>query len=139
MASKDKIKDPNLKQPRYVASTRVAKAKSTRGGEYLVKETSEDYVGLYIKTYNSKYFAGKTIEEGGKELVPVNETFPLGGVFATVPIVLGLLKGFFTPKPTKGDKNRGTTKRYFTQDKNNNKIVETDKDTFQGSSKSITK
>jgi hypothetical protein len=38
MASKDKIKDPNLKQPRYVASTRVAKAKSTRGGEYLVKE-----------------------------------------------------------------------------------------------------
>jgi hypothetical protein len=131
------LKDTKLKQPRYMPSTRIAKPRSTRGGEFLVKETSEDYIGYYIKTYKKEYFAGKTIEEGGKELILVNETFPKDGVFATVPLILGLLKGFFTPKPTKGDKNRGNTKRYFVQDKNNNKIVETDKDTFQEAVKTL--
>jgi hypothetical protein len=123
-------KDTNLQQPRYIPETRYQKPKSTRGGEFTVKKTGEDYIGKYIETFDKKYYAGSTPEENGVELEKVNEEFPIGLAFAALPVLLGLLKGFFKPKLKKGDKEKGFTKRFFVQDKKNNKIQETDQETY---------
>ena len=61
-------KDYKLKQPRYIPETRYNKPKSTRGGEYTVKKTGEDYVGKYIETFDKKYFAG-TKPEGKRSRI----------------------------------------------------------------------
>lgn len=123
-------KDDKLKQPRYIPETRYNKPKSTRGGEYTVKKTGEDYVGKYIETFDKKYFAGTKPEENGVELQKVNEEFPIGLAFIAAPVVAGLLSGFFKAKLRKGDREKGFTKRYFVQEKKTSKIQETDQDTF---------
>jgi hypothetical protein len=128
--SKYKLIMANSKQPRYIPGTRYEKPKSTRGGEFTVKKTGEDYIGKYIKTFDKKYYAGSTPEENGDELEKVNEEFPIGLAFAALPVLLGLLKGFFKPKLKKGDKEKGFTKRYFAQDRKNSKIQEIDQETY---------
>jgi hypothetical protein len=117
-------------QPRYIPETRYEKPKSTRGGEFNIKKTGEDYIGQYIETFDKKYYAGTKPESNGDELEKVNEEFPIGLAFAALPILLGLLRGFFKPKLKKGDKEKGFTKRFFVQDKKNNKIQETDQETY---------
>ena len=117
-------------QPRYIPETRYQKPKSTRGGEFNIKKTGEDYIGKYIETFDKKYYAGSTPEQNGDELQKVNEEFPIGLAFAALPVLLGLLRGFFKPKLKKGDKEKGFTKRFFVQDKKNNKIQETDQETY---------
>ncbi len=124
------VKDTQQTQPRYIPETRYQKPKSTRGGEFNIKKTGEDYVGKYIETFDKKYYAGSTPEEGGVELQKVNEEFPIGLAFAALPVLAGLLKGFFKPKLKKGDKEKGSTKRFFAQDKKNNKIQEIDQETY---------
>lgn len=123
-------KDDKLKQPRYIPETRYNKPKSTRGGEYTVKKTGEDYIGKYIETFDKKYFAGTKPEENGVELEKVNEEFPIGLAFIAAPVIAGLLAGFFKAKLKKGDREKGFTKRFFVQDKKTNKIQETDQETF---------
>ena len=124
------VKDKEQTQPRYIPETRYQKPKSTGGGEFNIKKTGEDYKGKYIETFDKKYYAGSTPEENGDELEKVNEEFPIGLAFAALPVLLGLLKGFFKPKLKKGDKEKGFTKRFFVQDKKNNKIQETDQETY---------
>jgi hypothetical protein len=120
----------NRKQPRYIPETRYKKPKSTRGGEFIIKKTGEDYKGKYIETFDKKYYAGSTPEENGDELEKVNEEFPVGLAFTALPVLVGLLGGFFKPKLKKGDKEKGFTKRFFVQDRKNNKIQETDQETY---------
>jgi hypothetical protein len=128
--SKYRVIMANSKQPRYIPETRYEKPKSTRGGEFNIKKTGEDYIGKYIETFDKKYYAGSTPEENGDELQKVNEEFPIGLAFAALPVLAGLLKGFFKPKLKKGDKEKGSTKRFFAQDKKNNKIQEIDQETY---------
>lgn len=123
-------KDNKLNQPRYIPETRYQKPKSTRGGEFTVKKTGEDYKGKYIETFDKKYYAGTKPEDNGVELQRVNEEFPIGLAFAAMPVLAGLLSGFFKLKLKKGDREKGVTKRFFVQDKKNNKIQETDQDTY---------
>lgn len=123
-------KDGKLNQPRYIPETRYQKPKSTRGGEFTVKKTGEDYKGKYIETFDKKYYAGTRPEDNGVELQRVNEEFPIGLAFAAMPVLAGLLSGFFKLKLKKGDREKGVTKRFFVQDKKNNKIQETDQDTY---------
>ena len=108
----------------YIPKSKYKKAKSTDGTEFVEVKSRKLYKGFYIETYKGKVFAGKTPEEGGVELVKIKKDikFPLG--------LLGLLAGFFLKKPTQSEKDKGVTKRNFIQDKNNNKIIETDPDTY---------
>lgn len=108
----------------YIPKSRYKKAKSTDGTEFVEVKSRELYKGFYIETYKGKYFAGKTPEENGPELEKIKKDrkFPIG--------LLGLLAGFFIKKPTQSEKDKGVTKRNFIQDKNNNKIIETDPDTY---------
>lgn len=124
----------------YVPASRVTEPKSTPGGEFVVRSTGKDYKGTYIELYNKKVYAGSSMEQNGVELERVatkgnpNGSLDnlLGGVtIAAIKILGAAIGGFFSKKVSKGDKQRGKTKRYFVQDKKNNKIVETDKNTFQ--------
>jgi hypothetical protein len=128
--SKYKLIMATTQQPRYVPETRYSTPKSTRGGEFNIKQTGEDYIGQYIETFDGKYYAGSRPEENGHELVKVNEEFPIGLAFSAAPVIAGLLAGFFKPQLKKGDIDKGVTKRYFVQDKKTNKIQETDQQTF---------
>ena len=133
-------------QVEYMPATRVTEPKSTAGGEFVVRKTGKDYKGTYVETYNKKVFAGSSLEQNGVQLERVAAKGStkgsldnlLGGVaIAAVKILGAAVGGFFNKKVSKGDKQRGKTKRYFVQDKKNNKIVETDKQTFQQAQKEV--
>jgi hypothetical protein len=117
---------------RYIPEGRYRKPASTSGGEFVELESGEPYKGFYIETYKGKFYAGKTPEENGPELVKekkiADQIALLGIVGAIVP---GLLAGFFKKKLTPFEKKKGVTKRNFIQDKDNNKIIETDPETFE--------
>jgi len=110
---------------KYIPKSRYKKAKSTEGGEFLELVSKKDYKGFYIETYKGKFYAGKTPEENGLELVKVTRT-----AFAIPVGLLGLFAGVFKKKPTQSEKEKGVTKRNFIQDKNTGKIVETDPETY---------
>ena len=116
---------------RYVPEGRYRKAKSTSGSDFVELESREPYKGFYIETYKGKFYAGKTPEENGPELVKekklAEQVAMLVGLGAMIP---GLLAGFFKKKPTQSEKKKGVTKRNFIQDKNDKKIIETDTDTY---------
>ena len=107
-------------------------AKSTNGLEFVEVISRERYKGFYIEDFRGKFYGGKTPEEDGPELekiLQINFAIPLG--------LLGLLAGFFLKKPTQSEKDKGVTKRNFIQDKNNNKIIETDPDTYTQAKESL--
>lgn len=108
----------------YIPKSRYKKPKSTDGTEFVEVKSRKLYKGFYIETYKGKFYGGKTPEQNGPELEKIQKDikFPLG--------LLGLLAGFFKKKPTQSEIEKGVTKRNFIQDRNNNKIIETDPDTY---------
>lgn len=127
------------KPVKYQPKTRVSKPKSTPGGEFVEKIAKTEYKGKYIKDFKGKYFAGTSIEQNGVELEKVksDNAYVNTLIAAGLALLFSALRGFFNKKVTKGDKQRGKTKRYFVQDKKNNKIVETDKDIYQQAQKEL--
>jgi len=116
----------------YIPKGRYKKPQSTTGGEFTELISGEPYKGFYIETYKGKYYAGKTPEEGGVELVNEKKLIDQQALLGTVGIAIpGLVAGFFKKKLTPFEKNKGVIKRNFIQDKDNNKIIETDPDTFE--------
>lgn len=116
----------------YIPKGRYKEPQSAVEGEFTELKSGEPYKGFYIETYKGKYYAGKTPEEGGVELVNEKKLTNKRALLATVGIVIpGLLAGFFKKKPTQSERDKGVTKRYFIQDKNNNKIIETDQETYE--------
>jgi hypothetical protein len=116
---------------RYIPESKYRKPKYTSGEDFTELESEKPYKGFYIELYDGRYLAGKTPEEGGVELVKESklkdQLMMLVGPAATIP---ALLAGAFKKKPTQSEKDKGVTKRNFIQDKNNNKIIETDPDTY---------
>jgi hypothetical protein len=113
--------------------TTYTKPKSTSGGEYREKLSGKDYRGFYIKNNREQYFAGKSPEDNGVELEKIEKGSTLLQQLA--PVGMSLLMMIFTklfkPTPTSGQSKSGTLPRYFVQDKTNNKIAETDKQSYQ--------
>ncbi|CAB4124683.1 hypothetical protein UFOVP54_20 [uncultured Caudovirales phage] len=118
---------------RYIPKSKYKKPKSTDGNKFVEVVSRKRYKGFYIETYKGKFYGGKTPEENGPELekiLQINFAIPLG--------LLGLLAGFFKKKPTQSEIEKGVTKRNFIQDKNNNKILETDPDTYAQAKETLT-
>jgi hypothetical protein len=124
------IKDRRRKRERYVPESRYGKPKSTSGGDFVIKETGEDYKGNYIEIFDGRFLSGTKPEENGAELVELSPNY-LEDLMPAATVAAGLLAGFFKPKLKKGDKERGKTKRFFVQDKRTNKITETNLETYQ--------
>jgi hypothetical protein len=117
---------------RYIPKSSYTEPKYTLGREYTVKDTGEEYVGYYIEASRGKFYSGKSPQQGGGELLKIEKERLINqgaraGIFA---LLATLAKGFFKPKLSSIDRERGFTIRYFIQDKKNNKIVETDKETY---------
>lgn len=113
--------------------TTYTKPKSTSGGEYREKLSGKDYTGFYIKNNREQYFAGKSPEDNGVELEKIEKGSTL--LQQLTPVGMSLLMMIFTklfkPTPTSGQSKSGVLPRYFVQDKTNNKIAETDKQSYQ--------
>jgi hypothetical protein len=122
-------------QQRYLPGTRTSQSKHTVGEEFIVKGTENFYKGAYIETFDGKYYAGSSIENSKQELEKVanrgkEDNLVQGVTTVAIPLLLKLLQKFFKKKPTDQDRINGVTKRYFIQDKNNNKIIETDRGNY---------
>jgi hypothetical protein len=116
----------------YYPKTRYTEPKSATPGEFVVKNTQEEYKGTYVETFNSKYFGGSSPLDTGVELEKVKE--PQARLDEGLPNYFGILAevggSILKRLLTKAEKSKGVIKRYFVQDKNNNKIVETDKPNY---------
>jgi hypothetical protein len=124
------IKDRRRRRERYVPESRYSEPKSTPGGDFVVKETGEDYKGSYIELFDGKFLSGTKPEENGAELVELTPNY-LEDLMPAAVVAAGLLVGFFKPELKRGEREKGKTKRYFIQDKRTNKIIETDLETYQ--------
>lgn len=123
-----------IKKPPYINASKISKPKTTKGGEFLIKSTGEDYKGKYFKTYGEKYQAGSTPEDGGEELQEISkrtsQAGDLLGVGLGLGLLLGLAKGLFKPKISNKNKVDGTVPRFFAQDDRTNKVIEVDKEGY---------
>jgi hypothetical protein len=124
---------------RYIPKSSYTEPKYTLGREYTVKDTGEEYVGYYIEASRGKFYSGKSPQQGGGELFKIEKERLINqgakvGIFA---LLATLAKGFFKPKLSSIDRERGFTIRYFIQDKNDNKIVETDRETYLEAQKEL--
>lgn len=117
---------------RYIPKSKYTEPKYTSGGEFINKTTQKDYTGYYIETYRDRFYAGKSPQQAGDEIVKIkSEGIVNKGAKASLFLLLtALAKGFFKPSASSVDKDNGFTTRYFIQDKSTNKIVETDKNTY---------
>jgi hypothetical protein len=124
----------------YIPKSRITEPQSAQEGEFLIKDTGEPYQGSYIETYKGTYFAGKTPEENGVELVPAEENPALerrnvlGG---NLDLLLLNLAIAFKPSLSDLQKLLGKATRHFVQNKKTGKIVETDEETAQQISEQV--
>jgi hypothetical protein len=123
----------------YYPKSKYSKPKSAEREEFIVKKTQEYYKGTYVKTSDNKYFSGKSPMDTEEELQKVTSDVEEAGVDVSLlyGILAGSLGGFFAKKLSKSEKEKGVAKRYFVQDLNNKKIVETDKATYLQTKKEV--
>lgn len=124
------LRDRRRSRERYIPESRYSEPKNTSGGQFVIKDTGEDYKGPYIETFDGKFYSGTKPEQNGVELVELSPNY-LEDLIPVATAAAGLLAGFFKLKLKKGDRERGKTKRYFIQDKRTNKIIETDLENYQ--------
>jgi hypothetical protein len=128
-------KDTEL--PYYIPKSRISEPQSTSGNEFIIKDTGEPYTGFYIETYKGTYFAGKTPEENGVEIVLAEENPQLERKFQELLPLLQNLAIAFIPTLSGLQKLLGKATRHFVQDKKTGKITETDEETAQQISEQI--
>ena len=122
----------------YYPETKYSKPKSASLGAFTEKVSQKPYKGLYVETFDKKYYSGKSPMDTGVELEKVTNNFRDTVVVVGMGILGATIAGFFKKIPTSSEREKGVTKRYFVQDKNNNKIVETDKTTYLQTKKQVT-
>jgi len=123
----------------YYPEVKYTKPQSAGPGEFVEAQTQQYYKGLYVKTSDNKYFAGSSPIDTGIELEKVKDH--ANGLDEGIPFIFGILAGsvggFFAKKLTKSERENGIAKRYFVQDRNDNKILETDKTTYLQTKKQV--
>lgn len=125
-------KEVSKKQEVYQPKSRVSKPSSTRGGEYIEKESGKEYKGTYIKAYKDTYYAGSSLDQKGVELKEVVESVNRNPFIATaLNLLLTGVQGFLEKIISDQDRLRGKTKRYFMKAKNNGKVIEVSKSNYQ--------
>jgi len=120
----------NSTQTKYVPDTRESNPKSASQGEFVEQITRNPYKGFYVQDFKGNYYAGKSIKENGVQLERVRTQTPVSVSTLLEQTLLAGLKGFFKKILTQGELDRGVARRFFVQDKNTNKIVETDSATY---------
>jgi hypothetical protein len=119
----------------YVPKGKYKKAKHTSGGEFVTTLDKEPYKGYYIEIYGGQYRAGTTPEDNGAELTKLASS--ISTIKKILPVVASLAAGFFGRKLTKRESDSGVVKRYFIQNRVNNKIQEVDEPTYNAAKKEL--
>ena len=134
----------------YYPKSQIKTSLFTKGKEYTIFPTSNEYRGFYYQTSNGSFFSGKNPQDpnGGVKLVPIKVESPLG----TSPNIKKIsnvitdesylkAKNFdnsvtyslptsIYPQPTSNDYQIGEFERYFLSKTNEIKFVEINKTEF---------
>jgi hypothetical protein len=113
----------------YIPKNKIQTNLYTKGGEYAVLSSGQDYIGYYYKLYNGKFFTGKTPNEpNSKELIIIisNDSTSKGTNISSTPLAL------YNPiLPTPQDYQVGEFTRYFNIKRNQAIFTEISKDVYQ--------
>lgn len=123
----------------YLPKSRYTEAKSTNGSEFVEKGTTTYYKGMYFETYTKQFFAGTSPTDNGVELEKISNHGDQAAMLLAggMGIIGTAVAGHFIKTPTQSEKDKGVLKRYFVQDRNTNKIVETDKVNYLQTQKNV--
>ena len=55
----------------YIPKFKQTKALYTPGGEYMYKETKDDYVGNYVKTSKNRFYVANAVGKSQFEIIPI--------------------------------------------------------------------
>lgn len=97
--------------------TKYSSPLHTPGGEFLLD--GKDYIGWYIKTYQNKFYSGKTFDSFSQQLQEKKDIVPPSLIFAEQHT-----------EPDSYARNKGVWRRYFIQKKSNLKIIEVTKERY---------
>jgi hypothetical protein len=142
----------------YIPKNRLITNLQTNQGEFVYKSTNTPYNGYYWKSYDGKYFTGKTPNDlPSVEIILQTNNLPTEILVSNVisfysniisndseidltseyiPLknidiaTIKLLPSQYYPTPTPSDYNLGVFTRYFVVKSNENIYLEVNKDTF---------
>jgi len=143
----------------YIPKNRLITNLQTNQGEFVYKDTLISYDGYYWKSYDGKYFTGKTPNDSPSVeiILQVNTNTPTDSPTLTIapfynniidnnseidltseyiPLknidiaTVKLLPSQYYPTPTQDDYNLGVFPRYFVVKSNENIYLEVNKDTY---------
>ena len=143
----------------YIPKNRLITNLQTNQGEFVYKDTLSPYNGYYWKSYDGKYFTGKTPNDSPlvEIILQVNTNTPTDSPTLTIapfytniiynnseieltseyiPLknidiaTVKLLPSQYYPTPTQDDYNLGAFSRYFVVKANENVYLEVNKDTY---------
>lgn len=144
----------------YYPKSQIVTNLYTNGQEYVIKSTSENYIGNYWKTSDGKFFTGKTPEDKNiQELIVAtsdvslqysnltSEAFdfkPTSAFLNNSYVIteeynklnnkllnVNLLPTSYNPQPTQDDYALGEFTRYFCKKTNELRYIEINKDTYE--------
>jgi hypothetical protein len=143
----------------YIPKNRLITNLQTNQGEFVYKDTLISYNGYYWKSYDGKYFTGKTPNDlpSVEIILQANINIPTNTPIITIapfynnilnnnseidlnseyiplknidPNLIKLLPSQYYPTPTQDDYNLGAFPRYFVVKANENIYLEVNKDTY---------
>lgn len=144
----------------YYPKSQIVTNLYTNGQEYVIKSTSENYIGNYWKTSDGKFFTGKTPEDKNiQELIIatsdaslqysnltseafeyqsnstyLNNSDIITGEYNRLNdklLNVNLLPTSYNPQPTQDDYALGEFTRYFCKKTNELRYTEINKDTYE--------
>jgi len=121
----------------YYPEAKYSKPKNASLGAFAEKLSQQPYRGPYVKTSDGKYYSGRTPMDTEIELEKITNNLRDTVAVIGIGILGATIAGFFQKKLTQNEKEKGVAKRYFVQDLNNKKIVETDKATYLQTKKQV--
>jgi hypothetical protein len=125
----------------------------TNGGEYVLFNTKENYIGYYWKTSDGKIYTGKTPQDPPASELILADTNPINPVAqnSNIPVILNqnnfenttyfnlknintfeiaLTPTYYPTQPTQQDYQIGEFRRYFCKKTNEIQYIEISKDQF---------
>ena len=130
----------------YYPKSKIITNLYTNGGEYIIIETNQEYIGYYHKLYNGKFFSGKNPNDNPiKELEIISnniiQTDDIEVAFTYNGLVYNLIKNidpsetklfpvYYYPKPTQKEYDLGEFQRYFVKKTNELVYLEINKDNY---------
>lgn len=133
----------------YLPKSKYTSDLYTSGGEYVYASNKRPYSGFYFKTYDERYFTGKSPSNTSEELIIApDDVSPTKGspsrqftATTRYDLIRNNAKEFnlkstlpvdiFYPQPTQADYTRGYITRYFVKEKSTDTIKEISKEIYE--------